>query len=112
VITNNPRLTDVGSEANRQRARQAGRQQAVLARMAAARAARGWHHCRRQPNHCRGGLVMIKRLISRAAVWAGRRRPGEAARAGEDPCVEREIAPSLTDEALAWAVGTWRKRYL
>ena len=51
---------------------------------------------------------MIKRLISRAAVWAGRRRPGEAARAGEDPCVEREIAASLTDEALAWAVGTWR----
>jgi len=36
VITNNPRLTDVGSEANRQRARQAGRQQAVLARMALA----------------------------------------------------------------------------
>jgi hypothetical protein len=55
---------------------------------------------------------MIKRLISRAAVWAGRRRPGEAARAGEDPCVEREIAASLTDEALAWAIGTWRKRYL
>ena len=50
---------------------------------------------------------MIKRLIGRAAVWAGRRRPGEAARAGEDPCVEREIAASLTDEALAWAVGTW-----
>lgn len=56
--------------------------------------------------------MMIKRLIGRAAVWAGRRRPGEAARAGEDPCVEREIAASLTDEALAWAVGTWRKRYL
>ena len=36
MITNNPRLTDVGSEANRQRARQAGRQQAVLARMALA----------------------------------------------------------------------------
>jgi hypothetical protein len=51
---------------------------------------------------------MIKRLIGRAAVWAGRRRPGEAARAGEDPCVEREIAASLTDEALAWAVGTWQ----
>ena len=160
MITNNPRLTDVGSEANRQRARQAGRQQAVLARMAlaalqsqrpaarrqrwiralqhrinnpgvgrtrsdhdaaddqtrvrgaaAARAARRWHHCRRQPNHCRGGVVMIKRLIGRAAVWAGRRRPGEPARAGEDPCVEREIAASLTDEALAWAVGTWSKRY-
>ena len=36
MITNNPRLTDVGSEANRQRARPAGRQQAVLARMALA----------------------------------------------------------------------------
>ncbi len=36
MITNNPRLTDVGSDANRQRARQAGRQQAVLARMALA----------------------------------------------------------------------------
>ena len=36
VITNTPRRTDVGSEANRQRARQAGRQQAVLARMALA----------------------------------------------------------------------------
>lgn len=26
--------------------------------------------------------------------------------------VDREIAASLTDEALAWAVGAWRKRYL
>ena len=32
----NSLLTDLGSEANRQRARQAGRQQAVLARMALA----------------------------------------------------------------------------
>ena len=55
------------------------------------------------------GIGHLERLISRAAVWAGRRRPGEAARAGEDPYVEREIAASLTDEALAWAVGTWRK---
>jgi len=36
VITHHPRRTDVGSEANRQRARPAGRQQAVLARMALA----------------------------------------------------------------------------
>ena len=36
MITNNPRLADVGSEANRQRASQAGRQQAVLARLALA----------------------------------------------------------------------------
>lgn len=34
VIANNPRLTDHGSEANRLRAAQAGRQQAVLARLA------------------------------------------------------------------------------
>ena len=36
MIANNPRLTDVGSAANRQRAIAAGRQQAVLARMALA----------------------------------------------------------------------------
>jgi hypothetical protein len=54
---------------------------------------------------------MIKRL-SRAAVWAGQQRSAEAARAGHDACLEREIAASLTDDALAWAVGIWRKRYL
>jgi hypothetical protein len=52
---------------------------------------------------------MIKRLIGRAAIWAGQRRPDGAA---PDPLIEREIAASLTDEALAWALGTWRKRYL
>ena len=36
MIANNPRLVDVGSEANRQRASKAGRQQAVLARLALA----------------------------------------------------------------------------
>ncbi|MDO2396062.1 helix-turn-helix domain-containing protein [Mycobacterium avium subsp. hominissuis] len=34
MIANNPRLAAVGSEANQQRARQAGRTQAVLARIA------------------------------------------------------------------------------
>lgn len=34
VIANNPRLTDHGSEANRMRAAQAGRQQAAVARLA------------------------------------------------------------------------------
>lgn len=34
VIANNPRLFDLGSEANRQRASEAGRQQAALARLA------------------------------------------------------------------------------
>uniref|UniRef100_A0A5Q5BSS9 Uncharacterized protein n=2 Tax=unclassified Mycobacterium TaxID=2642494 RepID=A0A5Q5BSS9_MYCSS len=34
MIANNPRLADLGSEANRQRAAEAGRQQAVLARLA------------------------------------------------------------------------------
>ena len=36
MIANTPRMIDVGSEANRQRARQAGRQQAVLSRKALA----------------------------------------------------------------------------
>lgn len=36
MITNTPRLIDVGSDANRQRARQAGLQQAVLSRIALA----------------------------------------------------------------------------
>ena len=36
MIITNPRLVDLGSEANRQRARQAGHQQAVLARLALA----------------------------------------------------------------------------
>lgn len=26
--------------------------------------------------------------------------------------VDREVSASLTDETLAWAVGTWRRRYL
>ena len=34
MIANNPHLADLGSQANRQRATAAGRQQAVLARMA------------------------------------------------------------------------------
>ena len=55
---------------------------------------------------------MLKRWISRAAVWAGRCRDSGAARGGDDAQLEREIASSLSDEALAWAVGTWRKRYL
>lgn len=55
---------------------------------------------------------MLKRLISRAALWAGRRRDGGAARRVDDAWLERELAASLSDEALAWAVGTWSKRYL
>ena len=52
---------------------------------------------------------MVKRWSSRAAVWAGLRRD-----AGDDRDLqlERYIAGSLTDEALAWAVSTWRQRYL
>ena len=55
---------------------------------------------------------MIRRLISRAAIWAGRRSHGGAGQESNDLYVDREIAASLSDEALAWAVGTWRKRYL
>lgn len=52
---------------------------------------------------------MVKRWISRAAVWAGLHR---GAGRGRDAQLERYIADSLSDEALAWAVGTWRQRYL
>ena len=56
---------------------------------------------------------MLKRLISRAAMWAGRRRGiAPTLCEGDDPQIDRYIAASLTDETLAWAVGTWRKRYL
>ncbi|QNJ89898.1 hypothetical protein HZU40_00025 (plasmid) [Mycolicibacterium fluoranthenivorans] len=101
---------------------------------------------------------MLKRLIGRAAVWAGRAGvarvllyvsgavllaafvasmsgtggwlfPSVAAVAAvtgvaaarrafttprpssTDVQFDRDIAASLTDEALAWAVGTWSKRY-
>jgi hypothetical protein len=101
---------------------------------------------------------VLKRLIGRAAVWAGRvgvaqvllyasggvllvaflaslsgtggwLLPGIAAVAAitgvaaarriftsrpstTDVQLDCDIAASLTDEALAWAVGTWSKRYL
>jgi hypothetical protein len=101
---------------------------------------------------------VLKRLIGRAAVWAGRVEvarvlmyasgavllaaflasmsgtggwlfPGSAAVAAitgvaaarriftprpstTDVQLDRHIAASLTDEALAWAVGTWSKRNL
>lgn len=56
---------------------------------------------------------MLKRLISRAAVWAGLRNTTRGGgRQAVDPQLEREIQSSLSDEALAWAVGSWRKRYL
>ena len=54
----------------------------------------------------------IKRLIRRAAVWAGLHRSGQADRYARDVQLDRYIASSLTDEALAWALGTWSKRYL
>lgn len=46
---------------------------------------------------------------------AFKRAPRDRARqAAEEQSrmVDREVKASLTDEALAWAVGTWRKRYL
>ena len=54
---------------------------------------------------------MIKHLISRAALWADRRRGGDTTRRHDDPRLDRYIEASLSDEALAWAVGTWSKRY-
>ncbi len=50
--------------------------------------------------------AMAARRCRRAGMA---RRAAEAARSA---LVAREVASSLTDEALAWAVGTWRKRYL
>jgi hypothetical protein len=56
---------------------------------------------------------VLKRLISKAATWVGRRRSApSSARAGDDPQLDRYIAASLTDETLEWALGTWRQRYL
>ncbi|MDO2396061.1 hypothetical protein QRB38_20005 [Mycobacterium avium subsp. hominissuis] len=56
---------------------------------------------------------MVKRWIGRAAAWAGLRGSAAPDTPGAlDERLERDIAASLTDEALAWAVGTWRKRYL
>ena len=51
---------------------------------------------------------MLKRLISRRSGMGGAAQAGEAAREGDDPQLDRYIAASLSDEALAWAVGTWR----
>ena len=42
---------------------------------------------------------------------AARARARQAAQE-QSLIVDREVRVSLTDEALAWAVGTWRKRYL
>lgn len=56
---------------------------------------------------------MFKEWIRRAAVWAGLRSFAvPAASVAFDARLEREVRAALTDEALAWAVGTWRKRYL
>lgn len=55
---------------------------------------------------------MFKRLISKAATWRGRRIVLPGARARDDLQLDRDIAESLTDESLAWALGTWRARYL
>ena len=55
---------------------------------------------------------VIAAVAAISGVAAARRvftpRPTSTA----DVQLERDIAASLTDEALAWAVGTWRKRYL
>jgi hypothetical protein len=61
-----------------------------------------------------GGDGVIKRLIGRAAVWAGKRRGAQAARCSDDPRPKekRYIAVALSDEALESALNTWSKRYL
>ena len=40
------------------------------------------------------------------------RADARQAAAQQSLLVDREVRGSLTDESLAWAVGTWRKRYL
>lgn len=56
---------------------------------------------------------MLKRLIGAAAVWRGRRRGlVSITREGDEVRLQRYIAASLTDETVAWALGTWRDRYL
>lgn len=42
----------------------------------------------------------------------GRRRGIGPHGEGSDPQLDRYIAAALTDETLAWAVGTWGPRYL
>jgi len=56
---------------------------------------------------------VLKRLIGKTKRWLGIRceKPSEL-HIDEDPRLDREIASSLTDETLAWALGTWSKRYL
>ncbi len=59
-------------------------------------------------------LSVIAAVTGVAAARSRRRAQlarQQRARATEN-LINREIATSLTDEALAWAVHTWRRRYL
>ncbi|MGB8402614.1 MAG: hypothetical protein WCE30_00910 [Mycobacterium sp.] len=52
-------------------------------------------------------------MIDKVTSWAGFGSSVPlGARPGDDPALDRKIASSLTDEALAWRVGSWRQRYL
>lgn len=54
---------------------------------------------------------MLRRLIDKVASWTGHHRAVPlGARPGDDPELDRQIAASLTDEALACHLATWRQR--
>ena len=60
-------------------------------------------------------VVVLSACAVVVGMTAARHRRGVRGDDRRQPvasAVEREIADSLTDETLAWAVGTWRNRYL
>ncbi len=63
-------------------------------------------------------LSVVPALVGAALAlgWLAYRRAARdrarQAAAEQSLMVDREVRASLTDEALAWAVATWRKRYL
>jgi len=54
---------------------------------------------------------VLKRLLDKVASWTGL-RPSlpQGSRPGDDLALDRQIAESLTDEALAWRLATWQQR--
>jgi hypothetical protein len=71
VIATNARLADINSEANRQRASQAGRQQAVLARLALA----GCKPSGRLPTGTAGSGRCSTASVTQTARWPNSARP-------------------------------------
>lgn len=57
-------------------------------------------------------VLLLRTALGQAAGNRANRASAVAVGAEEDLAVDREIKASLTDEGLAWAVATWRKRHL